>query len=566
MANRIQIRRDTAANWTSVNPILTQGELGYEINTGRLKVGNGTAAWTALPYFSLSYNDVTGAPAALSDLTNDVGFITAEDIPAIPTDVSVFNNDAGYITEADLPANELPVNAAGYLLNDGSGVLTWASIPVPTLTSQLTNDSGFITAEDIPAIPTDVSVFNNDAGYITISDVPEVTVPTLTSELTNDSGFITSADIPAIPATLLDLGITDGTSGQVLTANGNGTFSFTTVGGVSNTLDGLDDVVITTPSTGQVLKFDGINWINDSDDTSTGSGIALTDLSVSVAAAGSSTLAYDNLSGVFTYTPPDLSGYALTSSLSAVATSGSYTDLTDQPTLFDGAYSSLSGAPTNVSAFTNDAGYITGYTETDPEFTASPASGITSTQITNWDTAYGWGDHSVEGYLTSYTETDPVFAASAAGSITTTDVSNWNTAFGWGDHAGAGYLVPTINTTSGTTASIADNASANLDLTGGRAYVLYKIQTSAAAWVRVYTSAAARTADVSRAQGVDPTTNSGVIAEVITAGAETVVFAPAVNGFNDEGPTTDVMPIAVTNLSGGDAAITVTVTKMTMVA
>lgn len=43
--------------------------------------------------------------------------------------------------------------------------------------------------------------------------------------------------------------------------------------------------------------------------------------------------------------------------------------------------------------------YLT--TETDPVFTASPAHGITSTNITNWNTAYGWGDHSVEGYLTS---------------------------------------------------------------------------------------------------------------------------------------------------------------------
>ena len=41
--------------------------------------------------------------------------------------------------------------------------------------------------------------------------------------------------------------------------------------------------------------------------------------------------------------------------------------------------------PTNVSAFTNDAGYITGYTETDPVFTASPAHGITSANISSWN-------------------------------------------------------------------------------------------------------------------------------------------------------------------------------------
>lgn len=46
----IQLRRDTAANWTSTNPTLAAGEMGFETNTGKFKIGNGTSAWTALPY------------------------------------------------------------------------------------------------------------------------------------------------------------------------------------------------------------------------------------------------------------------------------------------------------------------------------------------------------------------------------------------------------------------------------------------------------------------------------------------------------------------------------------
>ena len=56
-------------------------------------------------------------------------------------------------------------------------------------------------------------------------------------------------------------------------------------------------------------------------------------------------------------------------SLAAVATSGSYNDLTDKPLLFDGQYSSLSGAPTNLSSFTNDAGYLTSFAEVDGSVT-----------------------------------------------------------------------------------------------------------------------------------------------------------------------------------------------------
>lgn len=47
---RIQIRRDTAANWTAANPTLLAGEAGYETDTGSFKIGNGSAAWNALPY------------------------------------------------------------------------------------------------------------------------------------------------------------------------------------------------------------------------------------------------------------------------------------------------------------------------------------------------------------------------------------------------------------------------------------------------------------------------------------------------------------------------------------
>lgn len=70
-----------------------------------------------------------------------------------------------------------------------------------------------------------------------------------------------------------------------------------------------------------------------------------------------------------------IAGKANSADLATVATSGSYADLTGKPT--------IPTVPTNVSAFTNDAGYLTSYTESDPVFSASAASGITSADITN---------------------------------------------------------------------------------------------------------------------------------------------------------------------------------------
>ena len=66
MADQIQLRRDTAANWTSVNPILAQGELGIELDTDSIKCGNGVDTWTALPYIvnPTTTGDVFGPSSA----------------------------------------------------------------------------------------------------------------------------------------------------------------------------------------------------------------------------------------------------------------------------------------------------------------------------------------------------------------------------------------------------------------------------------------------------------------------------------------------------------------------
>lgn len=78
----------------------------------------------------------------------------------------------------------------------------------------------------------------------------------------------------------------------------------------------------------------------------------------------------------------------------------------------------------------------TSYTETDPLFTSSPSSGIWSSDILNWNTAFSWGNHANAGYLKNFTESDPIFLFHPAHGITNDNISNWNTAFSWGNHAG----------------------------------------------------------------------------------------------------------------------------------
>lgn len=80
---RIIQRRDTAENWTTENPTLEAGEWGYETDTKKIKLGDGTTAWNNLSYFAggsavVAWDDVTGKPTfatvattgSYNDLTN----------------------------------------------------------------------------------------------------------------------------------------------------------------------------------------------------------------------------------------------------------------------------------------------------------------------------------------------------------------------------------------------------------------------------------------------------------------------------------------------------------------
>lgn len=62
MSSVIQFKRGTAAEWTSVNPTLAAGEAGFETDTKKIKVGNGSSSWTALSYIATD-GDIAGVTA-----------------------------------------------------------------------------------------------------------------------------------------------------------------------------------------------------------------------------------------------------------------------------------------------------------------------------------------------------------------------------------------------------------------------------------------------------------------------------------------------------------------------
>lgn len=138
---RLQIRRDTASNWTSVNPTLSSGEIGYETDTGKLKIGDGSSVWTGLRYLPPTAHASTHAGTG-SDPITSLGAVTATGTLAMGT-----NNITGTGT----------VSATTFSGTTFSGELSGTISSSTTATTQLSSDNSTkvaTTAYVTTAVPT----------------------------------------------------------------------------------------------------------------------------------------------------------------------------------------------------------------------------------------------------------------------------------------------------------------------------------------------------------------------------------------------------------------------------
>lgn len=306
-------------------------------------------------------------------------------------------------------------------------------------------------------------------------------------------------DKPVIPDSLLDLAITDGTANQVLTANGNGTFTFR------------------TPVSGGVTTFAALTEVNTAD-------LDVHDIAVqakttfAVTANGSSAYRFD-INGT-----------------------------TDNPTVYVRAGETIGFDLTGLGGqhpfqiqTTGGAAFNTGVihiAENGTKTVGSAAQGKTS------GTLY-W---KVPAAISGTYEYICTAHAPMNGDIQIEAVQ--------------GASSESRMARAGTTASLANNVRGDLNITGFKSYALLAIQTDRAAWVRIYANNATRTADISRLETSDPLPDAGVIAEVITTGAQTVLVSPGAIGYNAESTPTTTIPCSVTNKSGSTGTVAVTLTVL----
>lgn len=252
--------------------------------------------------------------------------------------------------------------------------------------------------------------------------------------------------------------------------------------------------------------------------------------------------------------------------LSTVAITGSYNDLTNRPTLVT-ALSALTDV-TLTSPISNQTIRYNGtrwvnvtdnfINRTDLSATNAAASGGGSLSYNNTNGTFTFTPPNLSGYLTGIGSlsidalSDVSIGTPQVGQTLKWNGSNWSPA----DSAGGRI------TAQAATSTIANGAAENITITGFKSYALLKIQTSAAAWVTIYSDTGSRLSDATRLENVDPAPGSGVIAEVIHTSATTTKITPGTIGWNDDATPSTNIYLKVVNKSGSSAAITVTLTLL----
>ena len=342
---------------------------------------------------------------------------------------------------------------------------------------------------------------------------------------------------------------------------------------------------------GIVYAWNGSSW------QAAGAGASATDRSLFSVTTNSANatpaLSYDNNTGVFTYTPPLPESDTLQSVVdrgSTVTTDIQTRGKLDCRPTSGGVANSIYIDPNSGNGelkLYNDVKALFGFGDDLQIYHSDPDNYIKSIQGTlkiqgnaitleNEDGDEQYIECVDDGSVKIYDDGTPRLETSATG----VTISGALTA--------GGLTYPTTNGTSGdvltsdgsgnvtwsaptglqsratisNTSSLANDATANVSFTTPKTYVLLKVETSHGAWVTLYSDTSSRTADASRQISVDPIPGSGVLAEVITTGAQTQLITPGAICFNSSGSGTTYAKIV--NKSGSTANVQVTLTYVAL--
>ena len=464
-------------SWAVGDHLLINADMGGTLDPAKIDKVDNTDAVTSVAgrtgAVTLSTADVSGLATVAS--TGAYSDLSGTPTLATVATTGAYSDLSGTPTLGTASAEDVGTSAGNVVQLDGS-----ARLPAVD-GSQLTNlPASSLALDDL----TDVTITAASTGEVLRYDGAEwVDAQLAYSDLSGTPTLATVAttgaysDLSGTPtlgtAAALDVGTSannvvqlDGT-GKLPAVDGS---QLTNLPASSLALDDLTDVTITAAATGEVLRYDGAEWVD-------------------------AQLAYSDLSG--------------TPTLATVATTGAYSD--------------LSGAPTNVSSFTNDAGYISDITaENLGDLADVDLTGLADGEIIiynatsgNWEanpppapqattTSVGLIEIAEDAEATAGTATDKALVPSNISSITTAQLDN-----------SAGTMLESANNLS----DLANAATARTNLGLGTSATL-DVGTSANNVVQLNGSAQLPAVDGSQLTGVTATVALNDITDVtITAAA-----------------------------------------------
>jgi hypothetical protein len=189
VVTQIQVRRGTAAQWTSANPTLSSGEWGFETDTGKTKIGNGSTAWTSLGYVGAGTVTSITAGTGLSG-----GTITATGTIAIDTATTVDVSTAQTLTNKTLTTPTL----SSPLINLGINSQTGTSY-----TPVLSDNGKLVTLNNASAItvsiPTNASVAYPTGAQINFAWITGAGQPTIQAATSGTTTILSTGATSTAP-------------------------------------------------------------------------------------------------------------------------------------------------------------------------------------------------------------------------------------------------------------------------------------------------------------------------------------------------------------------------------
>ena len=275
--------------------------------------------------------------------------------------------------------------------NNGDGIIMVGGAGRSAATPNLNDGKIFLGNASNQSVSTAISSialssFNDDLSYLSSGDN--------VSLLTNDAGYLTNINSESIDD-LSDVNLTSPSSGQVLSYNGTNWINSAASAG---SLAGLSDTTITSPANGEVLKYNGSSWVDVQ--------LAYSELSGTPTNVSTFTNDAGYLTNINSESIDDLSDVTITAAANGEVLKYNGSAWVDAQL----AYSELSGTPTNVSTFTNDAGYLTNINSesindlSDVVLTTPSSGQVLSYNGANWVNAAASGGG---GYTYSAITADP---------------------------------------------------------------------------------------------------------------------------------------------------------------